>query len=101
MASREDGEDRRRSFQLFAGIAIIFALIAAAAWFLLGPAIGEAVAPGLGLKDAALIAFGLSVAVIIVMTLAAGDGLLGELQFMLLGFAGFFVICWLMLAWIF
>jgi hypothetical protein len=35
------------------------------------------------------------------MAIAAGDGLLGEIQFMLAAFGGFFVISWLMIAWIF
>lgn len=57
--------------------------------------------PGLGLKDAALIAFGIAFVMVIVMALAAGDGLVGELGLMIPGVLLFFVICWLMLAWVF
>ena len=70
-------------------------------YFLVGPAMIEAFAPGLGLKSAALIAFFVTLGVLVVMAIAAGDGLLGELQYMLIGFGGFFVVLWLMLAWVF
>jgi len=71
---------------------------------------------GLGLKTAALIAFGVSLAVILVMTIvsggdaifgelpftiAGGDAIFGELPFTIAGFLIFFVIFWLMIAWIF
>jgi len=37
----------------------------------------------------------------VVLALAAGDGLLGELQFMIGAFVSFFVVIWLLVAWIF
>ncbi|GAB3382438.1 hypothetical protein NCG89_12260 [Spongiibacter taiwanensis] len=57
--------------------------------------------PGLGMKNAAVIAFFVTVVVLVVFAVAAGDGLLGELQYMLSGFLGFFLVLWLMIAWIF
>jgi hypothetical protein len=36
-----------------------------------------------------------------VFAVSAGDGLLGEIQFILGGFFLFFVIIWLLVAWIF
>jgi hypothetical protein len=57
---------------------------------------------GLGLKNAALIAFGVSLAVILVMAVASGgDAIFGELPFTIAGFLIFFAIFWLMIAWIF
>ena len=57
---------------------------------------------GLGLKDAALISFGVSFVLILVMAVASGgDAIFGELPFTILGFLIFFVIFWLMIAWIF
>ena len=38
---------------------------------------------------------------IVAMAVVAGEGLVGELQFMIPGFIGFFVIFWLLIAWIF
>jgi len=58
-------------------------------------------APGIGLRDAAVISFAITFLTLIIFALAAGDGLLGEIQFMLLGFFGFFTILWLLIAWIF
>lgn len=58
-------------------------------------------APGVGLKDAAVIAFIATVLVLIVFAVAAGDGLLGEIQFMLVGFFAFFAVLWLLIAWVF
>ena len=57
---------------------------------------------GLGLKNAALISFAVSFVAILVMTVASGgDAILGELPFTIAGFLIFFVIFWLMIAWIF
>jgi hypothetical protein len=59
-------------------------------------------AAGLGLKNAALIVFGVSIAVILVMAIVSGgDAIFGELPFTIAGFLIFFVIFWLMIAWIF
>jgi hypothetical protein len=37
----------------------------------------------------------------IIFAISAGDGLLGEIQFILGGFFLFFVIIWLLVAWVF
>ncbi len=58
-------------------------------------------APGMGMKDAAVASFFATVAVLIVFAVAAGDGLIGELQFMLAGFLSFFLVLWLLIAWVF
>jgi hypothetical protein len=56
---------------------------------------------GVTLKTAALWSFGVTVVLLIVFAVAAGDSLIGELQFMLAGFFAFFVIITLLIAWIF
>lgn len=61
----------------------------------------SSLAPGLGMKSAAIIAFIVTVIIMIVFTIVAGDGLIGELQFMLGGFFSFFFILWLLIAWVF
>lgn len=80
-------------------------LIGVAATVLGWPALVEFhdtwLAPGVGLRDAALISFVVTFLTLVVFALAAGDGLLGEIQFMLLGFFAFFAILWLLIAWIF
>ncbi|MFT7404445.1 hypothetical protein [Zhongshania sp.] len=57
--------------------------------------------PGLDLKGAAVASFFVTVVTLIIFAVASGDGLLGELQFILSGFFGFFLILWLLIAWIF
>ena len=57
---------------------------------------------GLGLKNAALVSFAVSFVAVLVMAVASGgDAILGELPFTIVGFLIFFVIFWLMIAWIF
>lgn len=56
---------------------------------------------GLGLKQAAVISFFVTMALLVVFAISSGDGLIGELQFVLGGFFSFFIVIWLMIAWIF
>jgi len=56
---------------------------------------------GVSLKTAALWSFGVTVVLFIVFAIAAGDSLIGELQFMLAGFFAFFVVIMLLIAWVF
>lgn len=101
MANRADVEDRKLTVRLFAAIVVLVAVVGALLFFIAGPTIAETVAPGLGLRSAAMISFAATLVVMVVLAIAAGDGLLGEIQFMLAAFAGFFVVLWLLLAWIF
>ena len=61
----------------------------------------EALYEGMGLRQAALWGFGVTVALFVLFALVAGDGLLGEIQFMLGSFFGFFLILTLLIAWVF
>lgn len=61
----------------------------------------EALEPGVGLKEAAKWSFGVTVLLFLGFAIAAGDGLLGELQYMLSGFFAFFGIITLLIAWVF
>ena len=101
MANRADIEDRKLTVRLFAAIVVIVAVAGAAFLVMGGPLVAEHLAPGVGLRSAALIAFLVTLAVLAVMAIVAGDGLIGEIQFMLVGFAGFFLVLWLLIAWIF
>ena len=58
-------------------------------------------AEGVGPKDAAVISFFVTTVLMVLLALAAGDGLLGELQFVIGAFVSFFVVIWLLVAWIF
>jgi hypothetical protein len=56
---------------------------------------------GMGLREAALWGFGVTVGLFVLFALVAGDGILGEIQFMLGSFFGFFLILTLLIAWVF
>lgn len=101
MPNRADIEDRKLTTRLFLGIVVIVALLGAALIFFAGPMIAEALAPGVGLRTAAVISFIVTLAVMLVMALVAGEGVVGEIQFMIVGFAGFFLVLWVLIAWIF
>lgn len=100
----DDDRDQREAKTIVIAMALL-AVLAIVGAILLIPALQEVVAlhfsPGVGLKTSAVIAFFVTIALLVILAVVAGDGLIGELQFMLAGFFGFFVICWLMIAWIF
>ena len=60
-----------------------------------------ALEPGIGLKSAAVWSFGITFVMFVLFAIVAGDGLLGEIQFMLGGFFLFFIIITLLIAWVF
>jgi hypothetical protein len=107
MPSAHDDRDRKDATQLLlaAAIALILlvAIVSGGLYYLFETAnFSDPFAAGLGLKNAALISFGVSLAVILVMAVASGgDAIFGELPFTIAGFLIFFVTFWLMIAWIF
>jgi hypothetical protein len=104
MVGESDNKDKDESRKI--AIALISLVIALGVAILLMLTILAEVAavhfsPGLGLKGSAVISFFVTVVVMIVFAMSSGDGLLGEIQFILGGFFLFFVIIWLSIAWIF
>ena len=99
-----DKRDKQEARTLALALSALILRVGIAAALLL-PALMEAVSvhlsPGLGLRDAAVISFFITVALMVVFALVSGDGLIGELQFLLLGFFFFFITLWLLLAWVF
>jgi len=57
--------------------------------------------PGLGLKTASIIGFIVVTILFVVFAIVAGDGLFGEIQFMIGGFMAFWLIFTVMIAWVF
>ena len=104
MVGETDTKDKNEARKIAIAL-VALVLILAVAVLLMLPALGEIAAvhlsPGLGLKDSAVIAFFVTLVIMIVFAVASGDGLLGEIQFMLGAFFLFFVIIWLLVAWIF
>jgi hypothetical protein len=106
--SNGDLRDSRLALRILLGfsalVALLVALLVLAAATTL-PGLSGWVATtfdsGIGLKNAAIVAAVIAVTVMIVFALAAGEGLIGEIQFMIPGFFLFFVFFWLMIAWVF
>jgi hypothetical protein len=106
MPSAGDRNDRKEALRLFVvgAIAVLLLVLIAGAglYYLIGLGGSDPFAPGLGLKNAALVSFGVSAVLILVMAVVSGgDAIFGELPFTVLGFLIFFVIFWLLIAWIF
>lgn len=104
MADENDSRDKKEARTL--AIVLLGLVVALAGAALLAmPMLAEFneayLASGVDLKEAAIIAFVTTMVVLVIFAIAAGDGLLGELQFMLVGFFVFFVVLWLLIAWIF
>lgn len=104
MVGELDNKDKAESRKTAVALMVLVAALVIVAVFML-PMLMEMAAlhlsPGLSLKSAALISFFITVVIMIVFAVASGDGFLGEIQFILAGFFLFFLIIWLLLAWIF
>jgi hypothetical protein len=102
------GSDRRNALVIAAACAVGGLVLAGlAVWgaSVLVPQVmawaASVFSPGLGLKTSAIIAAVVAFLALIALTVTAGDGLLGEIQFVIPGFFLFFLFFWLMLAWVF
>lgn len=99
------GDKDRKDARALAVVLIVLALALTISAIFAMPMLAEFnasfLAPGLGLRDAAIVAFIATLVVLVIFAFAAGDGLLGEIQFMLLGFFAFFLVLWLLIAWVF
>lgn len=78
------------------GVFIYFIVVPVSAEF-----IATHIEPGVTFKEAAVISFFVSIATIVLLAFAGGDGLLGEIQYMIAGFFSFFFMVWILVAWIF
>jgi len=98
------GADNRGDLKLLA-LVLISAVVLVASLGVVFLPLGEeartALDAGLGIKEAVLWGFGTTVALLMVFALVAGDGLLGEIQFMLGSFFLFFAVLTLLIAWVF
>ena len=98
------GTGNRGDLKLLAVVVLIAVLVLALLVVFLLPAAAPIVGTlneGLGIRESVPWGFGLTVALIAFFALVAGDGLLGELQFMLGAFFAFFLILTLLIAWVF
>ena len=100
MNFNQDKSDRKLTLYMFAVI-VVFTILVAFLLFLFLPNILYIFEPGLSLKGAAIVSFFVTIITFVIFAVTAGDGLLGEIQYMIGGFFTFFIIFWLMIAWIF
>ncbi len=104
MPSAHDDRDHKETrLLLAAAVALLVAIVWGGIYYFVEYAnFSDPFPAGLGLKNAALISFDVSLAVILVMAVVSGgDAIFGELPFTIAGFLIFFVVFWLMIAWIF
>jgi hypothetical protein len=104
MSGELDRKDKNESRKIAIALTTLLLILAVGAILLL-PALGQIaemhMAPGLGLRESAIIAFFVTIVLMIILALVSGDGLLGEVQFIIGAFLLFYLIIWLMMAWIF
>jgi hypothetical protein len=103
-----DGRDRKQATAMLAAMAVLALVLAGVLYWAavallpdLQVWLASTFGGGLGLRTAAIISAVVSFVALIVLTVAAGDGLLGEVQFLIPGFFLFFLFFWLMTAWVF
>ena len=106
MPEASGARDRKEALRLLvaasAALLLLVIIGGAGLYYLVGLGESDPFAPGLGLKNAAIVSFAVSLVVILVMAVVSGgDAIFGELPFTILGFLIFFLIFWLMIAWIF
>jgi hypothetical protein len=102
MTNELDKKDRKETLIIFFAIFVLLCVLVGGLVLLL-PSVGEILnlQEGLGLKESAIIAFFITIVVMIVFAIAAGDSLIGEIQYMLGGFFSFFLLVWFLIAWVF
>jgi hypothetical protein len=102
MTNDLDRKDRKETLIIFFAIFVLLCVLVGGLVLLL-PSVGEILnlQEGLGLKESAIIAFFITIVVMIVFAIAAGDSLIGEIQYMLGGFFSFFLLVWFLIAWVF
>jgi hypothetical protein len=100
-SDRQDKRQARATLLAIVAVVVLAVIASALLLPLLGDISSGAFSQGMGLKDAAVVAFFVTTALLVVFAITSGDGLIGEIQFVLGGFFSFFIIIWLMIAWIF
>lgn len=99
MADKNRGELKLLAIAILAALLLVVVVIA---FFL--PATTPVLASlgeGMGIKESVPWGFGVTVGLFVLFALVAGDGLIGELQFMLGSFFSFFLVLTLLIAWVF
>ena len=104
MVGNSDLKDRNDSRKILLSLTVLFIILILSIIFMFPSfleILSTSTATGLGLKDSAVVSFFVSLVLVTILAIVSGDGLLGEVQFVVVGFLLFFIVFWLMIAWIF
>jgi hypothetical protein len=104
MIGNSDSKDRDDSRKILLSLIVLFIVLTLSVIFIFPSflqIISTSTSAGLGLKDSAVVSFFVSLVLVALLAIVSGDGLLGEVQFVLAAFFLFFIVFWLMIAWIF
>ena len=104
MVGNSDLKDRNDSRKILLSLTVLFIILILSIIFMF-PSFFEilstSTSAGLGLKDSAVVSFFVSLVLVTILAIVSGDGLLGEVQFVLVAFLLFFLVFWFLIAWIF
>ncbi|SVC49292.1 uncharacterized protein METZ01_LOCUS302146 [marine metagenome] len=104
MIGNSDLKDRNDSRKILLSLTVLFIILILSIIFMFPQffeILSTSTSTGLGLKDSAVVSFFVSLVLVTVLAMVSGDGLLGEVQFVVVGFLLFFIVFWLMIAWVF
>mgnify|MGYP001387440896 FL=1 len=104
MIGNSDLKDRNDSRKILLSLTVLFIILILSIIFMFPQffeILSTSTTTGLDLKDSAVVSFFVSLVLVTVLAMVSGDGLLGEVQFVVVGFLLFFIVFWLMIAWIF
>ena len=104
MIGNSDLKDRNDSRKILLSLTVLFIILILSIIFMFPQfleILSTSTATGLGLKDSAVVSFFVSLVLVTILAMVSGDGLLGEVQFVVVGFLLFFIVFWLMIAWVF
>ena len=104
MIGNSDLKDRNDSRKILLSLTVLFIILILSIIFMFPSfleILSTGTSTGLGLKESAVVSFFVSLVLVTVIAIVSGDGLLGEVQFVLAAFLIFFFVFWFLIAWIF
>ena len=104
MLGNSDLKDRNDSRKILITLTVLFVILILSIIFIFPSfleILSTGTSSGLDLKDSAVVSFFVSLVLVTILAIVSGDGLLGEVQFVLAAFLLFFIVFWFMIAWIF
>ena len=104
MLGNSDLKDKNDSRKILLSLTVLFIILILSIIFMFPSfleILSTGTSTGLGLKDSAVVSFFVSLVLVTILAIVSGDGLLGEVQFVLAAFLIFFFVFWFLIAWIF